>query len=170
MSEQEKMNEEPIFMEQAEYMEYLKNQVKDTPIENKTPIAQISMYQMNKDLVKSLKRMNNMAVNNALEKVREWYLKYIYEHQTAAYFALLNHEKHYYTIFTRDRKKKVSNTNEEADNFIAEVKDILTHYYGDNDIRAIDVDENGAIEIWGMWEGEPSVAYLFPYDEGVVLY
>ena len=38
------------------------------------------------------------------------------------------------------------------------------------DIRAIDVDTNGAVEIWGMWDGEPSVAYLFPYDEGVVYY
>lgn len=161
MSEQEVMNEEPIFMEQAEYMEYLKNQVKDTPIENQTPIAQISMYQMNKDLVKGLKKMNNMAINNALEKVAEWF-----EAHDDLHYVLLNHEKHYYTMFERDFGKQEASTK----SFIAEVKDVLTKYYGDNDIRAIDVDTNGAVEIWGMWDGEPSVAYLFPYDEGVVYY
>ena len=98
MSEQEKLNEEPILMEQAEYMEYLQNQVKDTPEKDKTPIAQISMYQMNKDIVKSLKKMNNMAINNALEKVAEWF-----DAHDDFHYVLLNHEKHYYTMFIRDR-------------------------------------------------------------------
>ena len=157
------------FMEEAEYIDYLKQQVRDNP-EAQKPVAQISMYQMNKDLVKSLKKMNNMAVNKALENVREWYIKYIYNNPSALYFALLNHDQRYYTIFTRDEKKRIKNTNDEADNFIVALKDILTNYYGDNDIRAIDVDENGAVEIWGMWDEEPSVAYLFPYDQGVVYY
>lgn len=168
MSEIEK--NEPVFMEADEYLEYLNNQVKNTPESEKHPIAQISMYQMNKDLIKTLKHMNNMAINAALEKVREWYINYVYSHPSSKFFALLNHEKHYFTIFTRDQKKRVKPVPSEADDFIVAVKDILTNYYGDNDIRSIDVDENGAIEIWGMWDGEPSVAYLFPYDEGVVLY
>lgn len=166
MSEQETMNK----MEEAEYIDYLNQQLRDNPDESKKPIAQLSMYQMNKDLVRGLKRMNNMAINKALENVREWYLKYVYNNPTAMYFVLLNHEQHYYTMFTRDHKKKIKTTDAEADNFIAAVKDILSNYYGDNDIRAIDVDSNGAVEIWGMWNGEPSVAYLFPYDQGVVLY
>lgn len=161
---------EPIMMEQDEYLEYLKNQIKDIPSENKTPIAQISMYQMNKDIIRTMKKFNNMAVNNALEKVKEWYLNYLSENPKARFFVLLNHEQHYYTMFTRDWKIKVKSIDQEANNFIAAVKDILTNYYGDNDIRAIDVDSNGAVEIWGMWDGEPSVAYLFPYDQGVVLY
>ena len=163
-------NKEPVFMEADEYLEYLNNQVKHIPDSEKHPVAQISMYQMNKDLIKTLKRMNNMAINNALDTVREWYIKYVYDHPTAKYFALLNHEKHYFTIFTHDQKKRAKTVPLEADAFIAALKDILTNYYGDNDIRSIDADENGAIEIWGMWDGEPSVAYLFPYDEGVVLY
>lgn len=164
------MSEETILMEPEEYMEYLRAQAARVPEAEKTPIAQISMYQMNKDLVRGLKKMNNMAVNKALEKVREWYLKYIYDNPSAAYFVLLNHEQHYFTMFTRDHKRKVKSTTDEADNFISAIKDIITNYYGDNDIRAIDVDTNGAIEIWGMWDKEPSVAYLFPYDQGVVLY
>jgi hypothetical protein len=157
-------------MEEAEYIDYLNQQLRDNPDESQKPIAQLSMYQMNKDLVRGLKKMNNMAINKALENVREWYLKYVYSNPTAMYFVLLNHEQHYYTMFTRDHKKRVKTTDIEADNFIAAVKDILTNYYGDNDIRAIDVDSNGAVEIWGMWDNEPSVAYLFPYDQGVVLY
>ena len=166
MSEQK--NE--VFMEEAEYIDYLKNQVRDNPEAAKTPVAQLSMYQMNKDLVKGLKKMNNMAINQALDNVREWYVKYVYDHPAANYFALLNHEQHYFTIFTRNTKLRPKNILGEVQCFIEAVKDILTNYYGDNDIRAIDVDTNGAVEIWGMWNGEPSVAYLFPYDQGVVLY
>lgn len=128
------------------------------------------MYQMNKDLIKNLKKMTNMEINIALNKVYDWYLECLNHNPRATYWALLNHEKHYFTIFTRDRKKHVVSSAEEAKNFITELKDLLMNYYGDNDLRAIDVDTNGAIEIWGIWDKEPTVAYLFPYDEGVVYY
>ena len=148
---------EPIFMEQEEYLEYLRNQIKGNPELASTPVAQLNMYQMNKDLVKGLKKMNNMAVNQALEKVAAWY------DPNETHYALLNHEKHYFTIFEATEAMN-------KDSFIAAVKDILTKYYGDNDLRAIDVQPDGAVEIWAMWDGEPTVAYLFPYGQGVVFY
>ena len=148
---------EPIFMEQEEYLEYLRNQVKSNPELAATPVAQLNMYQMNKDLVKGLKKMNNMAVNQALEKVAAWY------DPNETHYALLNHEKHYFTIFEATEATT-------KDSFIAAVKDILTNYYGDHDLRAIDVQPDGAVEIWAMWDGEPTVAYLFPYGQGVVFY
>lgn len=152
---------EPIFMEQAEYLDYLKNQVKEkNPELIATPVAQLNMYQMNKDLVKSLKKMNNMDVNRALEKVVDWF------NPKETHYALLNHEHHYFTIFEVSEVDITGN----VQSFIHEVKDILMNYYGDNDIRAIDIDTNGAIEIWAMWDGEPTVAYLFPYSQGVVYY
>lgn len=40
MSEQN----EPIFMEQEEYLEYLKNQIKHNPELAATPVAQLNMY------------------------------------------------------------------------------------------------------------------------------
>lgn len=158
------MSEQPVFMEQAEYFEYLKNQVKSDPELASTPVAQLNMYQMNKDLVKGLKKMNNMAINNALEKVKSWYNGIVNDAPDTYHFALLNHEKHYFTIFQHRYE-----TADEADAFITEVKDILVNYYGDHDIRAIDLD-GGAVEIWAMWDGEPTVAYLFPYEQGVVYY
>lgn len=147
---------EKVFMEQAEYMDYLKNQIHNSE-EKAAPVAQLTMYQMNKDLVKGLKKMNNMAINKALEKLVSWF------DPKVTHYALLNHEQHYFTIF--EASEAVS-----SDSFIAAVKDILTNYYGDNDIRAIDVQEDGAVEIWAMWNGEPTVAYLFPYSQGVVYY
>ena len=93
------MSEEIIKMEPEEYMEYLRAQAAKTPIKDQTPIAQLSMYQMNKDLVKGLKKMNNMAINNALEKVKDWFWK---QDTKCNHFALLNHEKHYFTIFEAD--------------------------------------------------------------------
>lgn len=148
---------DPIFMEQDEYLEYLKNQIKSNPEVAHAPIAQISMYQMNKDLVAGLKKMNNMAVNKALENVKTWYM----QQPEKKHFALLNHDKHYFTIFEQETG--------DATEFIAALKDILMAYYGDNDIRAIDVKE-GAVEIWAMWDGEATVAYLFPYEQGVVYF
>lgn len=166
MSEQEQIKK----MEPAEYMEYIRQQVKDTPEEEKKPVAQLTMYDMNKDLIKGLKKMTNMEINHALEKVEEWFWQ---QEATCNHYALLNHDKHYFTIFAVDPKWKLPITaanRKLGTSFIAQVKDIITNYYGDNDIRAIDVDTNGAIEIWGMWDGEPTVAYLFPYEEGVVYY
>ena len=152
---------EPIFMEQAEYLDYLKNQVKvNNPELAATPIAQLNVYQMNKDLVKGLKKMNNMDVNRALEKVVEWF------NSTETHYALLNHEHHYFTIFEVSDNEATGN----PQSFIKELKDILMNYYADHDLRAIDVDTNGAVEIWAMWDGEPTVAYLFPYSQGVVYY
>ena len=153
-------NNEPIFMEQEEYMEYLRNQVKANPEQAQQPVAQISMYQMNKDLIRNLKKMNNMEINKALERVADWF------NPAETHYALLNHERHYFTIFEVSETDIKGN----AQSFIHEVKDILMHYYGDNDIRAIDLDTNGAVEIWAMWDGEPTVAYLFPYSQGVVYY
>ena len=160
------MSTEPIFMEQSEYEEYLKNAIQHDPNEPVTPIAQVTMYQMNKDLVRTLKSMSNMEVNAALDKVKQWYEDYMKDNDDLCYhFALLNHEKHYFTIFQKDPIDGDRN----SDSFIRELKDILTNYYGDKDLRAIDVLD-GVVEIWAMWDGEPTVAYLFPYEEGVVDY
>jgi len=153
-------NKEPIFMEQEEYMEYLRNQVKANHEQAQQPVAQINMYQMNKDLVRNLKKMNNMEINKALEHVADWF------NPKETHYALLNHEHHYFTIFEVSEADVDGN----AQSFIHEVKDILMNYYGDNDIRAIDLDTNGAVEIWAMWDEEPTVAYLFPYSQGVVYY
>lgn len=169
MSEVEKVEQDPVFMEQDEYLDYLKNQIKEESADA-TPVAQISMYQMNKDLIKGLKKMTNMEINNALDKVKDWFWK---QPVDCKHFALLNHEKHYFTIFAAGAcwSKPITALHKKIeDSFVAEVKDIITNYYGDNDIRAIDIDSNGAVEIWGMWDGEPTVAYLFPYEQGVVYY
>ena len=152
MSEEKKIEEQPILMEPDEYMEYLQNQVHETLPEDKHPIAQISMYQMNKDLIRSLKKMTNMEINNALEKVKEWFWK---QDVDCKHFALLNHERHYFTIFEAGSdwvSPCVTSRKKIDDSFLHEVKDIIMNYYGDNDIRAIDIDSNGAVEIWGMWE------------------
>lgn len=152
-------------MEEKEYIEYLRNQL--TESEASTPIAQLSVYDMNKDLVKGLKTMNNGKIDRALARVRDWF------DPDETHYALLNHEHHYFTIFELGED---STYYRDVDSFIFNLKDILTNYYGDNDLRSIDVPQEGtakdgsAVEIWAMWDGEPTVAYLFPYSKGVVYY
>ena len=135
----------------------MKNQIHNDPELASTPIAQMNMYQINKDLVRTLKKMTNMEVNQALEKVAEWF------NPNETHYALLNHEQHYFTIFENGSADNIPN------NFIAELKDILMNHYGDGDLRAIDVNGT-AVEIWAIWDHEPTVAYLFPYSQGVVYY
>lgn len=166
--------QEPIFMEPDEYAEYLKNQVKNLPEEQREePIAQVTMYQMNKDLINGLKSMTNMEVNNALDKIADWFEGHTKD-KYMLHFALLNHEKHYFTIFACNAlKRPVRMTPWQS--FRAELKDVLTNHYGDHDLRSIEVEmidgkPSGAVEIWAMWDGEPTVAYLFPYEQGVVYY
>lgn len=165
--------ENAVVMEPDEYMEYIQNQVKDMPEEEKTPVAQVSMFQMNKDLVRSLKKMTNMEVNKALEAIKEWYLDKVQDPELK-HFALLNHEKHYFTIFAANPIKRAVRFTPE-DSFIKELKDVLMNHYGDKDLRSIEVEKiddkpSGAVEVWAMWDGEPTVAYLFPYEQGVVYY
>lgn len=152
------MDKDAIVMEEKEYMEYIQNSCKNSS-ETPMPIAQMSLYDLNKDLVKqTLKRMNNTKIDNALQKVKDWF------DPNHKFYAFLNHEQHYFTIFNRK-----DYTQDAAESFITQLKDILTNHYGDNDIRSITVDFD-AVEIWAMWEGEPTVGYVFAYDEGVVDY
>ena len=145
-----------IVMEQEEYEAY-----KDAQQH-----PQLSLYELNKQAVKKLPKMDKSTIKARLKKqVSDWYHSYA---TPPKYIMLLCAEQNYYTVF-----HDVNNRGYTA--FALELLDILTNWYGDNDIRAIEthmIDDKpvGSIEIWGMWKGSPSVAYLFPYDEGVVEY
>lgn len=154
---------EPIFMEQNEYEEYLKQQEE----QKKSSIGSTTLYDLNKAAVRSLKKMNNMEINRALEKVKDWYKTLIDKDGVPPqYFMFLEREHNYYTLFA-DTKNHLNS----LDNLIREFKDLIMNWYADKDVRAIDYDNSsGAIEVWAMWDGEPTVAYLFPYDEGVIEY
>lgn len=159
---------EPIYMEQEAYEAYLQRQEELKQESNKdSSIGSTTLYDLNKAAVRSLKKMTNMEINNALEKVRDWYHTLIDDDGVPPqYFMFLEREHNYYTLFV-DTKMHL----EPDKTLIKELKDLLMNWYADKDVRAIDVDEaSGAIEIWAMWDGEPTVAYLFPYDKGVIEY
>jgi hypothetical protein len=51
--------------------------------------------------------------------------------------------------------------------FSQEVIDVIKHI--GSSVKAIDLTEaKDAIEVWVMYEGEPTCLYLFPYDNGIV--
>lgn len=158
---------EPIFMEQEDYEAYLKKQKELKQEQKNSSIGSTTLYDLNKAAIRSLKPMTNMEINNALEKVRDWY------HSLAdndgvppQYFMFLEREHNYYTLFV-DTKLHL----ESDKTLIQELKDLLMNWYADRDVRAIDIDAaSNAVEIWAMWDGEPTVAYLFPYDKGVIEY
>lgn len=158
---------EPIFMEQDEYNAYLEKQEELKQQNQESTVGSTTLYELNKSAIRSLKKMTNMEINNALEKVKDWYHSLIDEDGVPPqYFMFLEREHNYYTLFV-DTK-----TNLNCDDaFIRELKDLLMNWYADKDVRAIDVDQaSSAIEIWAMWDNEPTVAYLFPYDKGVIEY
>ena len=74
-------------------------------------------------------------------------------------YMLLCHDLRYYTIFLRNK-----NYEESMEDVVIE----CLEYFGD--IKSVDYDEDSnAVELWFSYEEEPHVAYLFGYDEGVVL-
>jgi hypothetical protein len=74
-------------------------------------------------------------------------------------YMLLCHDLRYYTVFLK---------NEEYEENIEDIVVECVEYFGN--IKSIEYNtEEKIIEIWFVYEDEPFVAYLFNYDEGVVL-
>lgn len=125
-----------------------------------TPAAEmnteISLYDMNKQLMKQQKGLSKYA----LQEKRLALNKYMNK-QTNSYFMLLFRDINYYTVF-----RKVNTSSLDICYFGEELINCLQSF---NKVYSIEIQDDNAIEIWIQdEEGEPVVGYLFPYDIGIV--
>lgn len=143
-----------IFMEQDEYQEYLKN--KNQKKDESKPVAQISLYQLNQNIMSSQPALSGDGVRKGQLEFFDWISK---QPDNPKFYMLLCHELNYYTVF------HINDTATKED-FWNELYDIAKEL---GTLKAMEID-SGCFSIWADWPQDniSHLFYLFPYDRGVV--
>lgn len=119
-------------------------------------IAGTSLYECNRMLMAQRPDLTVEEIEARVPYLEKWF-----EDNPDRYFMLLCNELNYYTVF-----HQCTTTFGAFTKLAKEVLDLATKYIGN--IKAIEVDTNGAIAIWGWQDELPHCFYLFPYGQGVV--
>ena len=116
----------------------------------------MTLYDLNKSAYAALPKMTSAEKENAKVKISN----YISHHSKndRDYFMLLNNEAHYYTIFCWARGSVRDIVNE-----VISIAEEL------GELRAIEVNDNDAIEFWiANKQGECNMFVFFDYTKGVI--
>ena len=114
----------------------------------------MNMYDINKQIIGQLPDMDNDTINEKKKLIRDFVSE-----QHNQFYMLLCRDINYYTLFAIDKKN--------ADECIEDVTIECINDIGV--IKSIDLNENGAIEIWITQGDSIYVAYFFGYDLGVIV-
>jgi hypothetical protein len=149
----EDLNQEYYYLEEEDkWIPYFAEEEIVTVKEGETPGT--NLYQLNKMLVANLTNYGVEDIKSAKKLIRNFI-----DENPANVYMLLCHDLRYYTIFLKNK-----NYEENMEDVVIE----CLEYFGD--IKSIEYDEDSnVIELWFAYEEEPFVAYLFGYDEGVIL-
>ena len=109
----------------------------------------MGLYDINKQIILQLPDLTDFTLASEVIKNFNTYWHNVY-------YMLYGKEISYFTVF------KIK----EPILFDYEVIDVIKNI---GPVKAIDLTENGdAIEIWIIYNNEPTCLYLFPYDTGIV--
>lgn len=149
----EDLNQEYYYLEEEDkWIPYFAEEELVTVKEGETPGT--NLYQLNKMLVANLINYGAEDIKSAKKLIRNFI-----DENPANVYMLLCHDLRYYTIFLKNK-----NYEENMEDVVIE----CLEYFGD--IKSVEYDEDSrGIELWFTYEEEPFVAYLFGYDEGVIL-
>ena len=116
----------------------------------------LSAYEINKQVISQLPPLSAEELAEKKILIRDFMIN-----TQNKYFMLLCRDINYYTLFHLD---VYENTDERLEDILfAE----CTMFIGD--IKAVDLTDDGAIEIWVTNETDTYAMYFFPYDAGVIL-
>ena len=125
--------------------------------DEKTLDLNTTLYDMNKGLNLAEGTLKTHEVKDEIRKI----IKPFFQDKEDSYFMLLCRERYDFTIFRFTDKNEL-----EMSHILRGVLDCLTNR---GDTISIELTENeDAIEIWMVIEGESYVFYLFPYDVGII--
>ena len=128
--------------------------VEHIPVDGKLGMT---VYQINQQVIPQLPNLDADQINNGINAIDQFT-------NPNSYYMLLCRDINYYTIFITG--------NEESNETVGQAVIDCFSCMG-AELKAIDLTDDGnAIEIWFMVPGEelPAMcAYLFQYDEGVIL-
>lgn len=112
-----------------------------------------NLYDANKQLVKqTCKSLTHIELAQKQEEIKEWFIN-------KKYVMLLNHDIRYFTVF--------HNVNNDYGFAAAQVIGCLEDQNGD--IVSIELQKDGAWEIWVKIDNDFMVFYLFDYEKGVII-
>ena len=116
----------------------------------------MTLYELNQAGYNSLPDFKKQDFENSIEYIET----FIYnKSHLGNYWILLNNEAKYYTIFSQ---KTIAATNKKL---VLELLDIVQNLGA---VKNIEVNENGAIEFWIVYNGECRVFFFFNYTQGVI--
>lgn len=113
----------------------------------------ISVYDMNKQLISQLGVIDDKAALNLVRK---------YKNETEGkYYMLVCRDLNYYTLFAIG----------ESEDHLRIEREVVDCLHDLGEIKSVEkIEETNAIEVWVQSEGEePLVAYFFNYDKGVIV-
>lgn len=113
-----------------------------------------TLYDINKELMKTAKPLDNKEINKQLVRVKDFF-----SGDEVRYYMLLSKERSDYTVFRL--KNSLSSTKA-----IKDLKECLNNRGETLSIEK--TEDNVAFEIWLRIDGENFVYYLFRYDFGVI--
>lgn len=128
--------------------------------ESTTPPMQMSLYDINKQLVEGMENLTeeqlDMAVNTIVHYLSE---------NPSHYYMLLGKENDYYTVYRITDKIL---TDESYKKMALDLIDLIKNDF--YDIKVIESDTNGAIAFWMKMNKQKEIScyYLFAYEAGVI--
>lgn len=142
-------NEVAYVEKENRYFKYV-NKVWE-PVEPEGTLSIGNVYEMNQQIVSQMPKLTEEQILQAIETVKGFA-------KEGKYYMLLCNELKYYTVFVKD------NGHYDLPTEVVECAAEL------GDLKGVDIDENGAIEIWvHPHNDEPHAMYFFNYDAGVVV-
>ena len=125
-----------------------------------TEVSLGNVYELNKNLIKQLKPMNDIEIAAMYGKIETWLRSD--KQKSNFYYMLMCREKYDFTIFN------LNTSNSENPEYEA-IKEIFDIAFSRGKIIEICQDEHGtAYEFWLLIEDEVFLYLLFPYDQGVI--
>lgn len=111
----------------------------------------MNLYEANQAMYKGVPSITDM--HGVWKQIRN-YLKT----NPSKYYLMLSNEKRYYTLY---KFKDSLKFNEMASEILDITKDL-------GEFKDVMVNDNGALEFWIVYDGEPTMFVLFDYTRGVV--
>lgn len=113
-----------------------------------------TVYDLNKELMKTAKPLNNKEINKQLVKIKNFF-----SGDEVRYYMLLSRERGDYTVFRLENSLSPTKA----------IKDLKECLNNRGEILSIEkTEDNVAFEIWLHINEENFVYYLFRYDFGVI--
>lgn len=150
----QELDQDYIYQDE-QWMIYFKPEEKEMELED---IKGLDLYTLNKMILNKVSTYSEKDILQAKKNIKE----FVNADDLSHAYMLLCHELRYYTVFLKDK----AHYDEKMEDAVIECIENL------GIIKSIDLTEDKlAIEIWFVHHEteEPFVAYLFNYDEGVIL-